>query len=118
MEEPRTVSSNPRTTSAKLTAHNDQASQAAPRLLIPPIPLPCSLAPSIITLLYSTTVSLALRQPLRSQAVVELWRTPYRRSSRNSSSRSGECYIRYSKYHKGGKGWRTEGCTLCSARGR
>src|SRR5918992_4030370 len=36
---------------------SDQASQAAARRLIPPTPRPCSLAPFVTTLLYSTTVS-------------------------------------------------------------
>src|SRR5829696_6807664 len=44
---------------------SDQASHAAVRALIPPIPPPSSLAPSVTTPPYSTTVSQALRQPLR-----------------------------------------------------
>src|SRR5215204_2506435 len=43
-------------------------------VLILSFPRPCSLAPSITTPLYSTTVSKALRGALRSQAVSELRR--------------------------------------------
>src|SRR5215216_7487365 len=50
-------------TSARVAS--DQASQVAARVLIPPTPRLCSLAPSVTTPLYSTTVSKALRQPLR-----------------------------------------------------
>src|SRR5215217_1949269 len=46
-------------------AASDHASQEVVRVLIPPIPRPCSLTPSVTTLLYSTTVSRALRQTLR-----------------------------------------------------
>src|SRR5215216_636857 len=45
------------TNTATQRAASDQASQAAVRLLIPPDPRPCPLAPSVTTLLYSTTVS-------------------------------------------------------------
>ena len=48
---------------------SDQASHAA-RALIPPIPRPCFLAPSVTTLLYSTTVPTALRRLLRGS---NLW---------------------------------------------
>src|SRR5918999_1531743 len=51
---------------AKEVAHMDQANNAAVRRLIPPTPRCCSLAPSVTTSLYSTTVSKALRQPLRA----------------------------------------------------
>jgi hypothetical protein len=48
-------------------AHVDQASQEVARRLAPPTPLPCcSLAPSVTTTLYGTTVSRALRRPLRA----------------------------------------------------
>jgi hypothetical protein len=40
---------------------SDQASHAAVRALIPPIPRPCSLAPTVTAPLYSTTVYQALR---------------------------------------------------------
>src|SRR5215212_11796132 len=46
---------------ATQSAHTDQAIQAEVRRFIPPTPLPCSLAPSVTTPLYSTTVSQALR---------------------------------------------------------
>jgi hypothetical protein len=49
--------------------HSDHASQEVVRGIIPPIPLPRSLAPSITTPLYYATVSQALRQPLRGRAV-------------------------------------------------
>src|SRR5215204_7694440 len=52
---------------AKERVHTDQASHAAARRLIPPTSCPCSLAPSVTTPLYSTTVSQALRQTLRRQ---------------------------------------------------
>src|SRR5215208_6224722 len=53
--------------SAKESAHTAQASQEAIRMLIPPsLPCPCSLVPSVTTPLYSTIVSQALRQTLRS----------------------------------------------------
>src|SRR5215218_6669850 len=48
--------------SATHSAHNDQAGHAATRALILSTPRPCSLAPSVTTVLYSTTVSRALRQ--------------------------------------------------------
>src|SRR5215218_396716 len=70
------------------SAHTDQASHAAERRLIPPLPRPCSLAPSVTTPLYSMTVSRALRQPLRSQAVSELPRMPIPRTRVNNASRS------------------------------
>src|ERR671912_2074418 len=44
---------------------SDQASHAAVRALIPPIPRSCSLAPSVTAPLYSTTASRALRRLLR-----------------------------------------------------
>src|SRR5215208_1330675 len=57
--------------SVMVTAHSDQANQAAVRRLIPPIPRPCSFAHSVTTTpLYSTTVSRALRQTLRGS---NLW---------------------------------------------
>ena len=52
--------------SVKESAHSDQAIRVV-RRLVPPTPLPCCfLAPSVTTPLYSTTVSQALRQPLRA----------------------------------------------------
>jgi hypothetical protein len=57
--------------SARESAHSDQANQAAVRRLIPPIPRLCFLAPSVTTLLYSTTVSQALRQTLRGRGPKE-----------------------------------------------
>src|ERR687889_928597 len=46
--------------------HSDQASHAARLVLISPTPRPCcSLAPSVITPLYSTPVCQTLRQTLR-----------------------------------------------------
>src|ERR687898_2951198 len=53
------------------TAHSDQANHAAVRRLILPFPRPCSLAPSVTTPLYSTTVSQALRQTLRADTLEE-----------------------------------------------
>src|SRR5215212_5375478 len=55
--------------SATQTAHNDLANQAAVRPLILPTPRSSSLAPSATTPLYSTTVSQALRQPLRGKGL-------------------------------------------------
>jgi len=56
---------------ATVSAANDQASQEAARVLIPPVPRSCSPGPLVMTQLYSTTVSQTLRQPLRSRAVSE-----------------------------------------------
>ena len=47
--------------SAKERVHNDQASQAAARGLSVANPRLCSTSPSVMTTLYSTTVSRALR---------------------------------------------------------
>jgi hypothetical protein len=52
-----------------------QAGQAAERTLIPPIPRPCSLAPSLTTPLYSISVSKALRQSLRNSFLARVSRT-------------------------------------------
>src|SRR5215211_5925632 len=52
--------------------HNDHASLVAVRALTPPVPRFSFLASSVTTLLYSTSVSQALRPPLRSQAVSDL----------------------------------------------
>src|SRR5215204_3082600 len=52
-----------------------QAGQAAERALIPPIPRPCSLAPSLTTPLYSISVSKALRQSLRNSFLARVSRT-------------------------------------------
>src|SRR5215217_2334157 len=49
-------------------AESDHASQDVARVLISPIPRPCSLALSTTTPLYSTTVSLALRHTLRGSS--------------------------------------------------
>src|SRR5687767_7380992 len=48
---------------------SDQASQEAVRRLILPSPRSCSLAPSVITPPYNTTVSKALRQTLRGRGL-------------------------------------------------
>src|SRR5215203_381527 len=53
------------TASATHSTHSDQASTVAPWVLLPTTPRSCSLAPSVTTPLYSTTVSKALRQTLR-----------------------------------------------------
>src|ERR671921_1955769 len=55
----------PKAANGKEIAHIDHAIQVAARALIPPIPCSCSLALSITTPLYTTTVSQALRQTLR-----------------------------------------------------
>src|SRR5215207_3502659 len=79
----RTIRANatPPIRSATESAHSDQASQEAARVLIPPIPRSCSLVLSVTTLLYSATVSQALRQTLRVGVLRELLRTPSMRSS-------------------------------------
>src|SRR5215204_6507022 len=65
------------------STHIDHASHVvAVRRLTPPTPRPCSLAPSVTTPLYSTTVS----QTLRSRWENELLRTPYSGSSRRRES--------------------------------
>src|SRR5918995_2441653 len=53
------------------SSHPDQASQDAARRLIPPLLRPCSVALSVTTALYSSTVSRALRQALRSRPLGE-----------------------------------------------
>src|SRR3712207_610876 len=58
------------TASATHSAHSDHASQEAARVLIPPTPRPCSLAPSVTTPLYSTTVSYSLRNALRGRTLL------------------------------------------------
>src|SRR5688500_17962399 len=60
----------PATPSATHTRHSDQASHAAVRRLIPPTPRSCSLAPSVTTPLYNTTVSQPLRQTLRGEVPI------------------------------------------------
>src|SRR3712207_1023190 len=65
----------PATARTTHSRHSDQASHAAVRRLIPPTPRAWSLAPSVTTPLYSTTVSQALRQTLRSRGQNELLRT-------------------------------------------
>src|SRR5215211_7068484 len=57
----------PPTMSAMDSATSDHASQEAARVLIPRNPRPRSLAPSVTTLLYSTTVSQTLRKALRGR---------------------------------------------------
>src|ERR671916_889402 len=57
-------SRNPRPIIAMIRAHKGHASQAA-RVLIPPTPRPCSLAPSVTTPLYSTIGSQTLPIALR-----------------------------------------------------
>src|SRR5918998_3661708 len=49
------------TASATHTTHSDHASTVAPWVLLPPTTRSCSLASSVTTTLYSTTVSQALR---------------------------------------------------------
>src|ERR671921_2608834 len=53
----RTTRTRLSTVSVTVTAHSDQANQAAVRRLIPPIPRPCSFAHSVTASHYSTTVS-------------------------------------------------------------
>src|SRR5215207_2042324 len=62
----KTMSTTLRAVSVKEKAHADHASQMVARLLIGPTPRPCAFVPSVTTPLYSTTVSKALRQTLRS----------------------------------------------------
>src|SRR5215212_5039600 len=49
---------------------SNHASQDAARMLIPTAPRSCSLASSATNLLYTTTVSKALRQPLQGSALL------------------------------------------------
>src|SRR5215203_1323636 len=67
VDQPRTINSIDRARTNSVTAHTDQASQEATRA--PPSPRPWSLAASITTLLYSTTVSQSLRKALRSPSL-------------------------------------------------
>src|SRR5215208_787978 len=55
----------PKAANGKEIAHIDHAIQVAARALISPTSCPCSLAPSVTTPLYSTTVCQTLRQTLR-----------------------------------------------------
>src|SRR5215217_6186107 len=55
----------PKAANGKEIAHIDHAIQVAARALIPLTSCSCSLARSVTTSLYSTTVCQALRQPLR-----------------------------------------------------
>jgi hypothetical protein len=57
------------TMSATINVYNDQACQAA-RRLIPSTPRPCSLGPVLTTPFYGTSVSQALQPPLRGR---KLW---------------------------------------------
>src|SRR5215211_6191062 len=76
--------------SAKESAHTAQASQEAIRMLIPPsLPCPCSLVPSVTTPLYSTTVSPALRQPLRAGVPEEYPPAPTAHEDMGASQRMG-----------------------------
>src|SRR5687767_13609648 len=68
------------TASTTHSRQSDQAIQAADRMLIPPNPRPCSLAPSITTPLYSTTISQALRNALRG--------SPYEARRKRTSEKS------------------------------
>src|SRR5215212_9786755 len=63
--------------------HTDHASKAAARRFLPPTPRSCSLAPSVTTPLYSTTVS----QTLRGGVVSELPRMPIPRTSVNKGKK-------------------------------
>src|SRR5215211_684127 len=54
------------TASTTHSRHSDQASTVAPWVLLPTTPRSCSLASSVTTPLYSTTVSQALRLTLRA----------------------------------------------------
>src|SRR5918994_5434220 len=49
VDQPRTISTRAKPTSNRHTAHTDQATQAAVRWLILPIPRSCWLAPSVTT---------------------------------------------------------------------
>jgi len=60
-------SRNPRQIPPTIRAHKGQANQATLRWPSRLTPRSCSLAPSVTTPLYSTTVSRALRLPLRSR---------------------------------------------------
>jgi hypothetical protein len=71
VDQPRKNTSRDNAMSARHKAHSDQASQAAVRLLIPPIPRPSRFDPSVTTILYDTTVSQALRQTLRGEVPKE-----------------------------------------------
>src|SRR5919112_310106 len=59
------------TTQATRAGRSQRARRVAPGdgVLILPIPPPCSVVPSVTTLLYSTTVSQALRQTLRGKGL-------------------------------------------------
>src|SRR5919112_6393251 len=76
--------------SAKERTHIDQASDAAAPRLIPPIPRLCCLDPSVTTPLYSTTVSQALRQPLRGKGLNDI--DPHQLPTRTWRSRG--CGVR------------------------
>src|SRR5829696_1316307 len=58
------------------SAASDHASQEAARGLIPPAPRPCSLALTVTTPLYRTSVSQALWLPLRGRAGRTSEKTP------------------------------------------
>src|SRR5215216_545470 len=64
----------PKAANGKEIAHIDHAIQVAVRVLITPTPRSCSLAPSVTTPLYSTTICQALRQTLRSSFSVRVIR--------------------------------------------
>src|SRR5688500_16541350 len=62
----------PATARTTHSRHSDQASHAAVRRLIPPTPRSCSLAPSVTTPLYNTTVSQELRLTLRGKGLNDI----------------------------------------------
>src|SRR5215218_90291 len=89
--------------SAKESAHTDQASHAAVRRFTPPTSRPCSLAPSVTTPLYSTSVSQALRHTLRGSFSEPNSAEPSKDSPKNRGKRcmlacvaEGSTVLRYS----------------------
>src|SRR5215208_5965118 len=76
----------PKAANGKEIAHIDHAIHVAVRTFILPTLRPCAFVPSVTTPLYSTTVSKALRQPLRR-----------RRSSANFRE-CPECELRLSRF--------------------
>src|SRR5215217_1400888 len=72
------------------SAASDQASHAAERVLIPLTPRfrPCLFASSVTTAPYSTNVSQALRQPVRSEREVNFGEYTFQRLSGNSYARA------------------------------
>src|ERR687893_641380 len=82
-DRPRTNSATFAADMASVRQASDHASQAAARVFVPPTPRARSLVPAVTTPLYSTTVSQALRRPLRGRGENELLRTALWRSSRS-----------------------------------